>query len=217
MSSAIVLNTVLGEFYLDSTLAKARDRTAKVERVTKETSVTVQVNIDGTGKTSVKTGLPFIDHLIVAIGKHSMADISLVGKSNDGLVHHLAEDVSIALAQAINKALGERARVRRFGYASVPMDEALASVSIDLVRRQFYNMQLKLTRDSVEGIPREDLEHFARSLLQNLDACTHMVVEYGDNDHHKIEAAIKAFAVALRMASEIDGKRQGIPSTKGAM
>jgi len=195
----------------------AAARKARIERVTKETAVTVEVNIDGTGKTAIKTGLSFIDHLITSIGKHAMIDITLSGKSNDGIVHHLAEDVAIALAQTIDKALGDRARVVRFGYAMVPMDEALAYVAIDLVKRQFQHMQLKLTRDSIEGVPREDLEHFARSLLQNLNACTHMVVEYGDNDHHKVEAALKAFAVALRMAANIDSKRKGVPSTKGAM
>jgi imidazoleglycerol-phosphate dehydratase len=195
----------------------AAARKARIERVTKETAVTAEVNIDGTGKTSVKTGLSFIDHLITAIGKHAMIDITLSGKSNDGIVHHLAEDVAIALSQTIDKALGDRARVRRFGYAVVPMDEALAYVSIDLVKRQFQNVQLKLARDSIEGVPREDLEHFVRSLAQNLNACTHMVVHYGDNDHHKVEATLKAFAVALRMACEIDSKRKGVPSTKGAM
>jgi imidazoleglycerol-phosphate dehydratase len=195
----------------------AAARKARIERITKETAVTVQVNIDGSGKTSVKTGLSFVDHLITAIGKHAMIDITLSGKSNDGIVHHLAEDVAIALSQAIDKALGDRARVRRFGYAILPMDEAAASVAIDLVKRQYQNVQLKLGRDSIEGVPREDLEHFCRSLAQNLNACTHMVVQYGDNDHHKVEAAIKAFAVALRMAVEIDPKRKGIPSTKGAM
>jgi imidazoleglycerol-phosphate dehydratase len=192
-------------------------RRARIERVTKETAVTVQVNIDGTGKTSVKTGLSFIDHLITSIGKHAMIDITLNGKSNDGIVHHLAEDVAIALAQTIDKALGERARIARFGYALIPMDEALAYASIDLVKRQYQKVELKLTRDSIEGMPREDLEHFCRSLVQNLDACTHIIVHYGDNDHHKVEAALKAFAVALRMATAIDSRRKGVPSTKGAM
>ena len=195
----------------------AASRKARIERVTKETAVTVEVNIDGTGKTSIKTGLSFIDHLITSIGKHAMIDITLNGKSNDGIVHHLAEDVAIALSQTIDKALGDRARIARFGYAMVPMDESLAYVAIDLVKRQYHNMQLKLTRDSIEGMPREDLEHFCRSLVQNLNACTHMVVEYGENDHHKVEAALKAFAVALRMAASVDARRKGIPSTKGAM
>lgn len=192
-------------------------RKARAERVTKETSVTVQVNIDGTGATKVKTGLPFIDHLITSIGKHSMIDITLNGKSNDGIVHHLAEDVAIALAQTIDKALGNRERITRFASAMVPMDETLAYVAIDLVKRQYSRMDIKLERASIEGIPREDLEHFCRSLLQGLNACTHMVVEYGENDHHKAEAALKALALALRTAATIDNRRKGVPSTKGAM
>jgi len=195
----------------------AAARKARIERITKETAVTVQVNIDGTGKTSIETGLSFIDHLVTSIGKHAMIDIKLDGKSNDGIVHHLAEDVAIALAQTIDKALGDRAKIARFGYAVVPMDESLAYVSIDLVKRPYQKVELKLTRDSIEGVPREDLEHFARSLVQNLNACTHMIVHYGDNDHHKVEAALKAFAVALHMATSIDSRRKGIPSTKGAM
>lgn len=195
----------------------AAARKARVERVTKETSVTVEVNIDGSGTTKINTGLAFIDHLITSVGKHSMIDITLTGKSNDGIVHHLAEDVAIALSQTIDKALGDRARIVRFGSAMVPMDEALAYVAIDLVKRQYQKIELKLERASIEGIPREDLEHFVRSLLQNLNACTHMVVEYGDNDHHKVEAALKALALALRAAADVDAKRRGIPSTKGAM
>jgi imidazoleglycerol-phosphate dehydratase len=194
----------------------AVDRTAKMERITKETSIMAEVNIEGTGKTTVKTSLPFIDHLITTIGKHSMIDIILTAKSNDGIVHHLVEDVSITLSQTIDKALCDRSKITRFGYAIIPMDESLAYVSIDLVKRQFCNVQLKLNRD-VEGILREDLEHFLRSLAQNLNACIHIKVKYGVNDHHKIESAIKAFAVALRMATSIDKQREGVPSTKGAM
>jgi imidazoleglycerol-phosphate dehydratase len=194
----------------------AVDRTAKMERITKETSIMAEVKIEGTGKTTVKTSLPFIDHLITTIGKHSMIDIILTAKSNDGIVHHLVEDVSITLSQTIDKALCDRSKITRFGYAIIPMDESLAYVSIDLVKRQFCNVQLKLNRD-VEGILREDLEHFLRSLAQNLNACIHIKVKYGVNDHHKIESAIKAFAVALRMATSIDKQREGVPSTKGAM
>ena len=193
-------------------------RISKIKRATKETRVAVQVNIDGTGKTAVKTGLSFIDHLIVAIAKHSMIDISLTAISNDGILHHLVEDTSIALSQSIDRALSDRSRIRRFGHAVLPMDESLASVAIDLVKRQFYHMQLNLAAETVEGIPCEDLEHFVRSLIQNLNACTHIVVNYGDNDHHKIESAVKAFAVAFRMAASIDERRRnGVPSTKGSM
>jgi imidazoleglycerol-phosphate dehydratase len=192
-------------------------RTAKFERTTHESSITVDVNIDGSGYTMVNTGLPFIDHLITSFGKHSMLDIKLEGKSKDGIVHHLIEDASITLSLAIDKALSDRLQVMRFGYALVPMDDCLSYAAIDLIKRQFHNIQLKLTRDIIEEVPKEDLEHFVSSLAQNLDACTHVVVQYGDNDHHKIESAIKAFAVALRMAVSIDEKRVGTPSTKGAM
>jgi imidazoleglycerol-phosphate dehydratase len=200
-----------------STSPNTLQRTAKMERITKETSVIVEVKVEGSGNINVKTTLPFIDHLITSIGKHSMIDINLMAKSNDGIVHHLIEDISIALSQTIDKALGNRSQIVRFGYAIVPMDESLAYVSIDLVKRQFCNIQLKLTRDSVEGIAREDLEHFVMSLAQNLNACTHIIIEYGDNDHHKIECAIKAFAISLRMAASIDKKMEGVPSTKGTM
>jgi len=193
-------------------------RISKIKRATKETQVSVQVNIDGTGKTAVKKGLSFIDHLIVAVAKHSMIDISLTAISKDGILHHLVEDTSIALSQAIDRALSDRARIRRYGHAVLPMDESLASVAIDLVKRQFYNMQLNLAAETVEGIPCEDLEHFVRSLIQNLNACTHIVVNYGNNDHHKIESAVKAFAIAFRMAASIDERRRdGVPSTKGVM
>jgi len=192
-------------------------RRASIDRVTKETSVSAQVNLDGTGKTSVKTGLAFIDHLITSIGKHSLIDISLTGTSKDNIIHHLAEDTAITLAQAIDRALGDRARITRFGHAMVPMDESLAFSAIDLVKRQYQNIQLGLSRDMIEGVPREDIEHFARSLAQNLNACTHIVVQYGENDHHKVEAGLKAFAVALRTAVSIDPRQKGIPSTKGAM
>jgi imidazoleglycerol-phosphate dehydratase len=200
-----------------STSTTTLERTAKIERITKETSVTVAVNIEGSGKIDVKTSLPFIDHLITSVGKHGMIDINLMAKSNDGIVHHLIEDISIALSQTIDKALGNRSRIVRFGYAIVPMDESLAYVSIDLVKRQFCNIQLKLTRDHVEDIAREDIEHFVMSLARNLNACTHMIIEYGDNDHHKIECVIKAFAISLRMAASIDKKMEGVPSTKGTM
>jgi imidazoleglycerol-phosphate dehydratase len=209
----VIVLTTISPTSASSTL----ERTAKTERITKETSVTAEVKIEGSGKVNVKTNLPFIDHLITAIGKHGMIDINLMANSNDGIIHHLIEDISITLSLAIDKALGNRSRIVRFGYAIVPMDESLAYVSIDLVKRQFCNIQLKLSRDCIEGIAREDLEHFVISLAQNLNACTHIIIEYGENDHHKIECAIKAFAISLRMAANIDRKLEGVPSTKGTM
>jgi len=192
-------------------------RKASIKRNTKETSVTVSVNLDGTGKTSIKTGIKFLDHLIVSFGTHGMMDLKVDAKSNDGIEHHLIEDTAITMGQTIDKALNTRSGITRFSYASVPMDESLAEASIDLVKRPFSKLTLSIKRNKIEDVSKEDLEHFFQSLLQNLNSCIHLTVKYGDNDHHKVEAAIKSLAVALRNASTLDKKQKGIPSTKGSM
>jgi len=192
-------------------------RKASIKRNTKETSVSVSVNLDGSGKTSIKTGINFLDHLIVSFGKHGMMDLKVDAKSNDGIEHHLIEDTAITIGQTIDKALSSRSGITRFSYASVPMDESLAEASIDLVKRPFWKLTLSIKRNKIEDVSKEDLEHFFQSLLQNLNSCIHLTVKYGDNDHHKVEAAIKSLAVALRNASTLDKKQKGIPSTKGSM
>ena len=192
-------------------------RKASINRNTKETSVQVSVNLDGFGKTNIKTGINFLDHLIVSFGKHGMMDLKINAKSNDGIEHHLIEDTAITLGQAIDKAMGSRIGITRFSYASVPMDESLAEASIDLIKRPFWKSTLLIKRSKIEDVSKEDLEHFFQSLLQNLNSCIHLTVKYGDNDHHKVEAAIKSLAVAFRNASIIDKKQKGIPSTKGSM
>ena len=192
-------------------------RKASIKRNTKETSVSVSVNLDGLGKTSIKTGINFLDHLIISFGKHGMMDLKVDSKSNDGIEHHLIEDTAITIGQTIDKALSSRSGITRFSYASVPMDESLAEASIDLVKRPFWKLTLLIKRNKIEDISKEDLEHFFQSLLQNLNSCIHLTVKYGDNDHHKVEAAIKSLAVALRNASSLDKKQKGIPSTKGSM
>jgi imidazoleglycerol-phosphate dehydratase len=194
-----------------------KSRTSKIKRTTKETDVTVSVNLDGQGKTSVATGISFLDHLITAFGKHSMMDLQVKSKSVDKIEHHLIEDTAITIGSAVDKALGNRSGIVRFSYASVPMDESLAEASIDLVKRPYSKISLSLKRSKIEDMSKEDIEHFVQSLIQNLNSCIHLTVKYGENDHHKIEAAIKSLAVALRMSSSIDKKQKGIPSTKGAM
>lgn len=198
-------------------MSNIKARKVSINRETKETSVQVSVNIDGTGKTNIKTGINFLDHLIVSFGKHSMMDLKIVAKSNDGIDHHLIEDAAISLGLAVDKALGNRSGITRFSYASVPMDESLAETSIDLVKRSFWKLGLPMTRNNIEDVSKEDLEHFFQSLLQNLNGCIHINVKYGENDHHKIEAAIKSLAVAFRSAAAMDKKQKGIPSTKGSM
>jgi imidazoleglycerol-phosphate dehydratase len=192
-------------------------RTANLKRETGETRINVVVKLDGRGEVLAKTGFKFIDHLVCTFGKYSMADIELRSKSHDSISHHLIEDIGITIGKSLDKALGRRSAITRFGNASVPMDESLSSASIDLIRRQYCKLDLKLKRKEIEGISGEDVEHFIRSLIENLNACIHITVEYGNNDHHKIESAIKAFAIAFREAASDDSKRIGIPSTKGAM
>ena len=194
-----------------------KSRKASIKRQTKETSINVSVNLDGEGKTSIKTGINFLDHLIVSFGKHGMMDLKIDAKSNDGIDHHLIEDTAITLGQAIDKALDNRTGITRFSYASVPMDESLAESAIDLVKRPYWNVSLSIKRNKIEDVSKEDLEHFFHSLLQNLNSCIHLTVKYGENDHHKVEAAIKSLAVAFRNASNLDKKQKGIPSTKGSM
>ena len=194
-----------------------KPRTAKINRETKETSIKAGVNLDGTGKISVQTGISFLDHLITSFGKHSMIDLTIKAKSLDNIEHHLIEDVAITIGTAIDKALGDRSGITRFSYASVPMDESLAETSIDLIKRPFNKITLLVKRTNIEGISKEDMEHFFVSLTQNLSSCIHITVKYGENDHHKVEAAIKSLAVAFRLASSPDKKQKGVPSTKGAM
>ena len=192
-------------------------RASKITRETKETTIAVQVNIDGSGKTSINTGIDFFDHLITSLGKHAMLDLTVKAKSNDRILHHLIEDTGIAIGMAIDKALGNRTGITRFSYAAIPMDESLAETSIDLVRRPYGKINLSIKRSQIEGMSKEDIEHFISSLVQNMNSCIHINVKYGENDHHKIEAAIKSLAVALRAAANYDKKQKGIPSTKGSM
>jgi imidazoleglycerol-phosphate dehydratase len=172
-------------------------RKSSFNRKTKETSISVSVNLDGTGKTIINTGINFLDHLITSFGKHAMIDLKVNAKSSDKIEHHLIEDIAITIGLTIDKALGNRRGITRFSYASVPMDESLAEASIDLVKRPFWKLILSIKRNKIEDISKEDLEHFFQSLLQNLNSCIHLTVKYGENDHHKVEAAIKSLAVAL--------------------
>ena len=194
-----------------------KPRKTTIKRETKETSVSVVINLDGTGKTTINTGIKFLDHLIGSFGKHSMMDLTVKAKSKDGIEHHLIEDTGITIGCVIDKALGNRSGITRFSFSSVPMDESLAETSIDLVKRQYHKITLQTKRTKIEGMSKEDLEHFFFSLAQNLNCCIHVTVKYGDNDHHKVEAAIKSMAVAIRNAASNDPKQKGVPSTKGAM
>jgi imidazoleglycerol-phosphate dehydratase len=190
-------------------------RTGNVVRTTRETKVEARIEIDGTGKAKVKTTIPLLDHLLVTLATHSLVDIQ-VDASGD-LVHHVVEDVAITLGEAMSKALGERDAITRFGWALVPMDDALALASVDLARRPSSSIDLKTADASIEGLKNEDIVHFVSSLATSLEASVHLRVQYGGNDHHNVEAAFKALALSLRQACTIDARRSGPPSAKGAV
>ncbi|MCW4007773.1 MAG: imidazoleglycerol-phosphate dehydratase HisB [Candidatus Bathyarchaeota archaeon] len=190
-------------------------RKGEVYRQTKETEVQVSVNLEGEGKAVADTGVAFLDHLITSLATHSMIDINVNVKGD--LRHHAVEDLAIGLGEALNKALGSREGIARFGYAATPMDCSLAWAAVDLVKRPYFKVDLKLRGKKIEDMPTEDINHFFESLATSLCANVHIFVQYGSNDHHKAEAAVKALALALRQAVAADPRRKGVPSSKGVI
>ena len=190
-------------------------RTQEVYRKTKETEVRVSVNLDGEGIAIIATGVPFLDHMLTSLATHSLIDLSVSAKGD--LVHHCVEDLALALGEALNKALSTREGIARFGSATTPMDCSLAFAAVDLVKRPYTKLDLKLRGKKIEAMPTEDIVHFFESLIQTLQANIHIFVLYGNNDHHKAEAATKALALALRQATTPDPRRKGVPSSKGVI
>jgi imidazoleglycerol-phosphate dehydratase len=190
-------------------------RSEKVYRKTKETEVDVKVNLDGEGKADTATGVPFLDHMVTSLATHSMIDIT--AKVKGDLRHHSVEDLAIGLGEALNRALGTREGITRFGYAAAPMDCSLAFAAVDLVKRPYFKVDLKLRGKKIEDMPTEDINHFFESLATSLCANVHVYVQYGSNDHHKAEAAVKALSLSLRQAVAMDPRRKGVPSSKGVI
>jgi imidazoleglycerol-phosphate dehydratase len=190
-------------------------RADEVYRKTRETEVRVKVNLDAEGKASVNTGVAFLDHMVTSLATHSLIDITATVKGD--LKHHSVEDLAIGLGEALNKALGTREGITRFGYAAAPMDCSLAFAAVDLVKRPYFKIDLKLRGKKIEDMPTEDINHFFETFATSLQANVHVFVQYGSNDHHKAEAAIKALALSLRQAIALDPRRKGVPSSKGAI
>jgi imidazoleglycerol-phosphate dehydratase len=190
-------------------------RVEKVYRKTKETEVKVKVNLDGEGKAVINSGVPFLDHMLTSFATHSLIDID--ASVTGDLVHHCIEDLAIGLGEALNKALGTRENIARFGNAAVPMDCSIAFAAIDLVKRPYFLISLKFKGRKVEEMQTEDINHFYETLTNSLQANVHLFIMYGSNDHHKAEVATKAFALSLRQAVAIDPRRKGIPSSKGVI
>lgn len=193
-------------------------RRGETLRETRETSVRVAVDLDGTGKASIATGVGFLDHMLELLAGHSLLDL-VVEASGDLDVdeHHTVEDVGITLGMALSEALGERRGIRRYGFL-LPMDEALARVALDLGGRPYVVFEAEFSREKVGDLSTELVEDFVRGLAQHLGANIHVRVEYGRNDHHKIEAIFKALGRALRAAIEEDPRLEDrVPSTKGVL
>ena len=195
-------------------------RTASIKRETKETKIDVSINLDGNGKADINTGIGFLDHMIDQIARHGLFDITL--KCDGDLhvdSHHTVEDSALALGDAIKEALGDKKGICRYGYAYVPMDECLSRVALDLSNRPYCVWKVHFTIDRLGEVMETELfSHFFQALSQNSGMTLHCENLYGENNHHIIESIFKAFAKALRTATEIDPRAHNqLPTTKGAL
>lgn len=196
--------------------ARIDARRAEQRRTTAEVDVFVRLDLDGSGQAEVSTGLAFLDHMLGALAKHARFDLELRATGDLQVDdHHTVEDCAIALGQALNRALDTRTGIERFGFAFVPLDEALARAVVDLSARPWPAIQLDLAREAIGQVATENLTHFLNSLAIEARMALHVNLLSGRNDHHKSEAAFKAVGVALRSAVRRSG--EGIPSTKGVL
>ena len=192
-------------------------RIGRYARTTSETDVTVTVDLDGTGRRAIATGLGFLDHMLEAFALHARLDLDVMVRGDLHVDdHHTAEDAALGIGAAIDHALGDRSGIRRFGSALAPLDEALARCAIDFSGRGGAFIDLGLRRDRLGDIACENLTHFLQSLATSARMTLHVDLLRGANDHHRAEAAFKACALALRSAVELD-PRPIMPSTKGAL
>lgn len=195
-----------------------RHRKAEVKRRTKETEIFLKIDLDGSGKYSIKTGLPFFDHMLSLLAYHSRMDLSLKAKGDIHVdAHHTVEDVGICLGDGIRKALGETKGVQRYGLGLVPMDETLASVTLDLSMRPCLVYHMKLKRSKIGTFDLELVEEFFRALCNHARMTLHVNLLYGRNSHHMVESVFKGLGRALKEAVSIDERSAGIPSTKGVL
>jgi len=194
-------------------------RKASINRKTKETSISVEVNLDGTGKSSIKTGIGFLDHMLEQIAKHSLIDISLEAKGDLHIdLHHTTEDSGIALGEALKEALGDKKGIKRYASATIRMDETLSRVSLDLSNRPYLVWNVKLAVEKLGEMDTELFKEWYHAFAQSAGITLHVENIYGENSHHIIESCYKGLARALRDAVQIDSRIQDIiPSTKGTI
>jgi imidazoleglycerol-phosphate dehydratase len=193
-------------------------RTSQVRRTTGETDIQLELHIDGSGAGTRKTGIGFFDHLLDSLARHALLDLDVQAQGDlETGPHHTVEDTGLALGRALDEALGDRAGIRRFGDAVVPMDEALASCAIDVSGRPFISFEAEFPAERIGELETDLAEEFMRAVAVSAKLTVHLWVESGSNAHHMVEVAFKAFARALREAIEYDDRVQGVPSTKGVL
>jgi len=194
------------------------NRRAEISRTTNETDIRLSLALDGAGEGSRSTGVGFFDHLLDAVARHGRIDldVNVEGDLQTG-AHHTVEDTGIAFGRALDKALGDRAGIRRYGHAVVPMDEARAACAIDLSGRPYAAVEGELAAQAIADFDSGLAEEFFRAVAGTAKLTLHVTVERGTNSHHIVEAAFKAFARALREAVSIDPDERGVPSTKGLL
>jgi len=193
-------------------------RQAEIERATKETDINVKLDLDGEGKSAVSTGVPFLDHMLELFARHGLFDLVVTCKGDLQIDdHHSVEDTAICLGRAFADALGDKKGITRYGAAYTPMDETLARAVVDLSGRPYLVYKVRNTRDRIGTFSVEMAEHFWRSFAEHCKLNLHIEVFYGRNQHHIIEAVFKSAARALSQATRLDGRIQGVMSTKGSL
>jgi imidazoleglycerol-phosphate dehydratase len=193
-------------------------RQGREERTTKETSIAVEVDLDGSGETRIVTPLPFLSHMLDQIGRHGLLDLTVEATGDveiDG--HHITEDVGIVLGRAVSTALGDKAGISRYGWATLPMDEARATCAIDLSGRPYFVWEVPMPKAKLGAWDTELAEVFFEGFARGAACNLHVVLHAGTNLHHMTEICFKAFAKALHAAAALDPRAQGVPSTKGAL
>lgn len=195
-----------------------KTRTATIDRKTTESDISVTVNLDGTGKYQVETGIGFLNHMLELFSKHSLIDLTVKAKGDLKIdAHHTVEDIGICLGEALRKAVGDKKGIERYGFL-LPMDEALAEVAIDLGGRSYLVWNVTFKREKIGDMPTELFEDFFKAVADNLQANIHINVKYGRNEHHIAESVFKSFARALRLAVSRDKRAKDLlPSTKGKL
>ncbi len=193
-------------------------RKAEIKRTTNETDIQLKLEVDGKGPAGIVTGIGFLDHMLTLFSKHGLFDLEISAKGDLEVdAHHTVEDIGIVLGQAIKEALGDKKSIRRYGSSILPMDEALAMVAIDLGGRPFLVFDASFANDKVGDMETELVEEFFRAVAFNAGMNLHIKVFYGSNNHHIVEAVFKAFGRALDEATRLDGRIEGVMSTKGVI